>query len=55
MITEMPLTGIESVYSGEYKGSVFIKKKGTLLSCYDFSFTLVDNVWEKQPSVLLIP
>lgn len=48
---EISETGVNSLFSGLYRGSIVVKNNGRLLSCYNFNFTLVDNVFEK-PAVL---
>lgn len=50
------LNAVSSVYTGSYKGSITVKHGENLLSCYDYSFDIVDRVEEIpfQPTVVLI-
>lgn len=48
------LKAVSSIYTGSYKGSITVKHEENLLSCYNFSFNLVDETEEQLPSVVLI-
>lgn len=48
------LNAVESIYSGSYKGSITVKHDDNLLSCYMFSFDIVDKEKGVLPSVILI-
>lgn len=49
------LEAVSSVYTGSYKGSITVNHEDDLLSCYDFSFDIVDKTEEQLAFVELVP